>query len=62
MRLVLGEVGDVGGHVSDGHASAGAGVGHIAEKTEIVPASGDYLEHGRRGAGRRRFLHGRENE
>lgn len=60
--LSAGEIGNVGGHVSDGYAFARAGVRYISEKTEIVSAPGDHLEHGRRGAGRRRFFHRREDE
>jgi len=36
----------VGGHVSDGHATAGPGVRHIAKETKIVPVASDHLEHG----------------
>jgi hypothetical protein len=45
---VLGQTRNVGGHVSDGHATAGPGVRHFAEETEVVPIASDNLEHGRR--------------
>jgi len=52
----------VGGHVSDGHATAGPGVRHIAKETKIIPVASDHLEHGRRSVRRRRIFHGRKDE
>jgi len=59
---VLGQIRNVGGHVSDGHAAARAGVRHISKETKIIPIASDHLEHGRRSVRRRRIFHGRKNE
>lgn len=56
-----GQIGDVGGHVSDGYAIARTSGGHIAQKTEIIRIAHCDLEHGRRRSRRRRIFHGRKN-